>query len=112
MVILNLPREERNLWKNVIVVGVIPGPKEPEKDINPFLRPLVDDLCEYWSGVVCHEEGIPCVYKMALTCIANDIPATRKCGGFLAHMAKKGIYWTMPTSSHFTVDPQIETSNC
>ena len=91
LVVLNLHREKRFVLENVIIVGVIPGPKEPQNDINAFLRPLVDELCVYWSGVTLMEEGVPCHYKFALVCIANDIPATRKCGGFLGHMAKKGM---------------------
>ena len=57
LVIVNLPREERFKWKNVIVVGIIPGPEEPKLHINSFLRPLVDELCEYWYGVDLLENG-------------------------------------------------------
>ena len=41
---LNLPREVKHLPKNVIVAGIIPGPKEPETIMNAFLQPLVADL--------------------------------------------------------------------
>ena len=44
LVILNLPREERCKLENIIVVGIIPGPKEPEKNVNSFLVPLMEDL--------------------------------------------------------------------
>lgn len=44
LAIQNLPRKERYLCENVIVVGVIPGPKEPKKTMNSFLQPLVDEL--------------------------------------------------------------------
>lgn len=36
MVILNLPREERYKLENIILVAVIPGPKEPKKTVNSF----------------------------------------------------------------------------
>ena len=44
LVILNLPREERYKLENIIVVGIIPGPKEPKKNVNSFLVPLMEDL--------------------------------------------------------------------
>ena len=43
-VLLNLPRHERFQIENTITIGVIPGPKEPEDDINSYLKPLVDEL--------------------------------------------------------------------
>ena len=90
LAVINLPREIRNLWENIIIVGVIPGPEEPKNDINPFLRRMVDDHIKGWNGLDIEENGIPFLYKFALVCISNDIPATRKCVGFLGHMAKKG----------------------
>ncbi len=41
LTILNLPREERFKQENIILVGVIPGPKEPKNNINTYLDPLV-----------------------------------------------------------------------
>ena len=51
MVLLNLPREIRFKKENVLIVGIIPGPKEPELVINSFLKPLVDELLVFWNGV-------------------------------------------------------------
>lgn len=34
MTILNLPREERYIIENTILVGIIPGPHEPKKTMN------------------------------------------------------------------------------
>ena len=90
LVLLNLPRSERFKWENVVVLGIIPGPKEPSLTINTYLKPIVDELLQFWSGVVLKEQENPALYKLALLCISNDIPATRKCGGFLGHNAKKG----------------------
>lgn len=41
LVILNLPREERYKIENIILVAIIPGPKEPKKTVNSFLAPLI-----------------------------------------------------------------------
>ena len=46
----NLPREERFLTENTILIGTIPG--EPSKVINMILEPLVDDLQKLWNGVL------------------------------------------------------------
>ena len=47
LTVMNLPRRERFfLQENVILAGVIPGPKEPQLNINSFLKPLVDDLVQ------------------------------------------------------------------
>lgn len=43
-VILNLPRNIRYKDCNVIIVGVIPGPKEPKHDVNSYFGPLVTEL--------------------------------------------------------------------
>ena len=52
MVVINLPRQERFKPENVIIVGIIPGPKEPKLHVNTFLQPLVDELIDFWDGVL------------------------------------------------------------
>ena len=90
--ILNIPREHRFLWENTIVVSIIPGPKEPSLTVNTYLKPMVDELLEFWNGKVLCEPGTvgSAIYKLAIMGISNDIPATRKFGGFLNFNAKKG----------------------
>lgn len=52
MTINNLPRAERYRKENIILVGIIPGPKEPKKEqINNYLRHLVDELIELYNGI-------------------------------------------------------------
>ena len=80
---MNLPREERFKPENVIIVGIIPGPKEPKGDVNSFLKPLVDELIDFWDGVI---------IVVALLALCCDVSAARKCGGFAGHSAAKGIY--------------------
>ena len=48
--ILNLPREDRFLKKNILLVGIIPGPKKPALHMNTFLQPLVNELKQLWEG--------------------------------------------------------------
>ena len=45
LVILNLPRTIRFKPEHVLIVGIIPGPSEPNcSEINSYLRPLVKEL--------------------------------------------------------------------
>ena len=89
--VLNLPRKERFLQENIILIGIIPGPKEPSLHINSFLRPLVDELKQLWVGVRlvnANQQNI--IVRGALLCVGCDIPAARKVGGFVGHRATKG----------------------
>ena len=88
--IINLPRNLRYKLKNCLIVGIIPGPKEPGLDINSYLRPVVEELKELWEGKLMEENGSTALYRVALVCLSSDIPATRKCGGFMSFCAFKG----------------------
>ena len=89
--VLNLQRKIRYKRENMILVGLIPGPHEPERSINTFLKPLVEDLQKLWIGVNfnVHSIGIKKI-RCALMCIATDVPAGRKLCGFLGHSARLG----------------------
>ena len=75
------------------MVGIIPGSKEPKGSVNSFLRPLVEELKEFWDGVILNRKFHPlkkvCV-RAAVTCCTCDIPATRKLCGFVGHCATRG----------------------
>jgi len=93
MVVNNLPRQVRYKRENTIIVGIIPGPKEPKLTMNLFLQPLVDELKEFWKGVVidCNKHPLKSLLiRAAIICCASDIPATRKLCGFVGHAARLG----------------------
>ena len=91
MTVLNLPRHDRFLQHDVILVGVIPGPKEPPLHINTFLKPLLDELKDLWQGIpLKNAEGRTAIVHAALLCCGCDIPAARKVCGFVGHRATKG----------------------
>ena len=91
LAILNLPRQERYLIENIILLGIIPGPKEPKKHVNSFLTPLMAELRELWQGVILQSSGgNSVVVRGALLCVACDLPASRKVSGFVGPMAQKG----------------------
>ena len=89
---LNILHELRFKWENVLLLGIIPGPTEPKLDINSYLQPIVDELLLFWNGQVLIEGGKNVFYKIALLCISSDIPATRKCCGFMTHYTLKGTF--------------------
>ena len=85
---MNLPRAIRYKQENVLLIGLIPGLKEPDHDINSNFRSSVKQLNHFWSG-----KSIPCKdgtkgFRCALLCVACDIPAGRKVCGFLGHNAR------------------------
>ena len=89
--IANLPRSLRYKQENVILVGIIPGPKEPQLTINSYLKPLVDELKEFWSGVnVMLPSGNNVTVRVCLICVTCDVPAIRKVCGFVGHKARLG----------------------
>ena len=92
LTILNLPRDIRYKIENIVLVGVIPGPKEPKYTINSYLAPLINDLSKAWNDGFkiesFHNEEI--TVRAALGCITCDIPASRKVCGFLGINASYG----------------------
>ncbi|QRW26210.1 Transposase family Tnp2 protein [Rhizoctonia solani] len=74
-----------NRPENKILVGVTPGPHEPNVNtINNFLKPMVSELLELWKeGMsITHPDGTLEVVFAALVACACNTPATRKVGGF------------------------------
>lgn len=51
LTIMNLPYGQRFKRQNVILLGIIPGPSEPPRDINQYLRPLVKELLQFLTGI-------------------------------------------------------------
>ena len=88
--ILYLSRHFRCKDGNVIIVGVIPGPKEPRHDVNSYLGPLVRELPEMhhgvWFNTPCGQQFL----RGVLLCFSSDVPATRKAAGFVGHNSIKG----------------------
>lgn len=92
LTIQNLPREQRFKEENAILVGVMPGPKEPSLSINSYLLPLIQELNKlYCEGLsVLTPQNTHVTVRVALSCISCDIPASRKVCGYLSHNARFG----------------------
>ena len=75
---------------NVVIVGVIPGPKEPKHDVNSYLGPLVTELLELYTGVWFETSHGRQFIRGVLLCFSSHLPATRKAAGFVGHKGIKG----------------------
>ncbi|KAJ1300030.1 hypothetical protein OPQ81_011150 [Rhizoctonia solani] len=82
----NLPPEERTRIEHMICVGVIPGPKCPS-NINSFLQPLIDELCDLARGVTAVDVNQHQLFALRahLLMIFGDIPALTKVLEFIGH---------------------------
>ena len=92
MACLSLSIEDRFKPENMYLVGVVPGPHKPSEDeINHFLRPLVDDLLDFWKEGVrysrTHLYPAGQLVRAALIPLVCDILGARQTGGFAAHSA-------------------------
>lgn len=94
MVLLNLPPSVRYKAENMYLAGVIPGPREPSlTQINHLLRPLVNDLLEFWDPGVWYtrtpNHDLGKLVRAALIPLICDLKAARQVMGHGSHSAKK-----------------------
>ena len=90
LVISNLPRSLRYKLENIIIVGILPGPNEPKKNMNSYLKPLVDELTELWSGYYIRSSDMFLPIRCALMCVSCNLPATHKLCGFTSYSSTQG----------------------
>ena len=111
LVILNSPRSIRFKSENIIIAGVIPGPKEPSKHINSYLYPLVDDLLDLWhDGITVTTNNEAATYRAALLCVACDLPAAHKVCGFLSHSSSHSCSKCMQIFPYDNANHKIDYS--
>ena len=92
LVILNLPREERYKWENIIVASIIPEMSKEPRSLNSFLQPIVDELKVLWKGVrlKTSQSRVELTYRAAILFASADLPAVRKLCGFKGFSAHRG----------------------
>lgn len=93
--VLNLPSEEMYKIYNIVLVGIIPGPKEPRMTLNSYLAPFIQELTHAYHGWKIATKHIITLLKTlsaqaCIGCVTCDTPATRKICGFLSHTARLG----------------------
>ena len=87
-VFANLPREERYKRENIVLLALIEG--EPKHDLNAVFKPIVDEFMSLWTGSWFWIKLKRMFARVALLCIACDVPAARKVAGFLSHNVRLG----------------------
>ncbi|GJV07562.1 hypothetical protein Tco_1345218 [Tanacetum coccineum] len=82
----NLPLRLGMKESSLMLTLLIPGPKSPGKDIDVYLRPLIDDLKDLWAfkGVETIDVAIGLTFNMRamLLWTINDFPARSSLSGW------------------------------
>lgn len=88
MSVLNIPKSQRFKAKWSMLIGLIPGPSEPEGHINTYLTPIVDDLIMLYKGIHVQVLGPEVIFTRSLLLpVLADIPASRKLSQYKSHKA-------------------------
>lgn len=93
--IQNIPREYRMLMSNCILVEILTGPDEPDKEaIRFYFQRLTEELIELMDGIDMYvfDKKDKQLVKAALTQIASDLPASRKLIGMTGHSAGEACH--------------------
>jgi hypothetical protein len=63
----NLPPKKCLMEWFIFLTLVILGPKEPSKQMNIFLHPLMEELKELWQGVDAYDSHLKCRFHLRAT---------------------------------------------
>lgn len=89
---------------------LIPGPKAPGKDIDIYMRPLIDELKELWNdGVQTYDASTNQNFKMhaAVLWTINDFPAY----AYMSGWSTKG-YMACPVCNKETSSCKLRSKIC
>jgi hypothetical protein len=83
----NLPLEKCLKQGFTFLALVILGPKVPKKQINIFLRPLMEELKKLWQGVHAYDSHMKCCFNLcaAYLCSIQDYLAYDKFASWCVH---------------------------
>jgi hypothetical protein len=71
----------------IFLALVIPGPKEPKKQMNVFMQPLFEELKKLWSGVDAYDSHLKCRFNLCAAYLwsIHDYLAYGKFAGWCVH---------------------------
>jgi hypothetical protein len=83
----NLPPNKCLKEGFIFLALVIPGPKDPKKQMNIFLRPLMKELKEMWQGVDAYDSHLKCRFNLRAAYLwsIHDYLAYDKFAGWCVH---------------------------
>jgi hypothetical protein len=82
----NLPSNKCLNEEFIFLVLVILGPKEPKKQTNIFLHPLMEELKELWQWVDAYDSHLKCPFNLwVYLCLIHDYLAYGKFVGWCVH---------------------------
>lgn len=88
--VANIPSHIRNRERYLLHVGFVPGPKQPKRDINSLIQPLVAELKLLESaGIMCGNT----IVKARLALVACDLLALWRLTQHLGHSSRCGCPW-------------------
>jgi hypothetical protein len=84
---MNLPPALCMKEENIFLSLVVLGPKNPGKNLNVFMRPIVDELNEAWAGVVTYDSFSKKNFKMRVSyhTSIHDYPTLGMFSGWSTH---------------------------
>ena len=96
LTVLNLPRNVRNLFENILLAGIIPAHTDGQepKNVDPYLEIVVDEILEL-SGATFFDglREAPFTFKVALMNYVPDYPGLGKVFTTSAQAALQGCMW-------------------
>ena len=95
LTVLNLPKRIRNLFSNMMLVGIIPGNGDHEaKSIDPYLEVVVDELLAL-SGTAFYDaySKAPFDFKVHILGYVLDYPGLNKLFHCTGANALQGCMW-------------------
>lgn len=106
--ILNLPREERNLQRNMILVALLPGPQHSSRvQSHQVFRIIADEINTlFGAGIEClNASKVPTRIYGFLHSVVCDLPAARVTCGFASYNAHFGCTCCdVVTNSNFSLE--------
>ncbi|XP_044173181.1 uncharacterized protein LOC122957236 [Acropora millepora] len=88
MSVLNIPKGKRFKARWSMLIGLIPGPSEPQGHVNTYLSPIIDDLITLYSGIQINSLGPRKIFSRSILLpILADLPASRKMSQYKSHKA-------------------------
>lgn len=93
LTILNLPRDVRQLFSNLMLVGIVPGPSEPTS-LNPYLEIVVDEILSLTNMKVYDAYSMaPFNLKVEILLHVLDYPGLGKLFHAMGSGAYQGCLW-------------------